>query len=377
MNGSLRAACAVVFFSLGQAAALAQSLAVTATSVRIHHIGPFTGPLASANNESLAGAKLVFDRVNQAGGVNGRKVELVEIDDKQDAKLTDQFAADLITKKEVLAFFMPRTSPSIQALLKLSEVNGVPLVAPQVGPEFLYDGQQKTAFTVRASYSSELIRAIDLQLRLGRTKFAFLTSDDAYGNPLLAAATKRLAEIKLTPLFEKVDNRNANTDAALAKFLAAKPDVVFLICNAACASGFVNRYAERGGLTQFVTLSNNSSNSFIKGLGANARGVIVMQVVPLPTSKTVGVSKEYAAAALAAKQEPSHAGLQGYISARLLVEGIRRTGKNVAAASLMSAIEGLRAFELGDFTLSYGVNDRLGSSFVEDTIISKDGKFLR
>jgi branched-chain amino acid transport system substrate-binding protein len=377
MNSLLRAAVVGICVLLLSHFGSAQTTAVTADSVRIHHVGPFTGPLTNANKEALAGASLYLKRVNDAGGINGRKIQLVETDDKQDAKIAEQLANELVARKEVLAFFMPRTSPSIQALLKISEVAGVPIVAPQVGPDFLYDGKQKTAFTVRASYSSELIRAIELQLRFGRTSFAFLSSDDAYGNPLLAAATKKLAEINLKPLFEKVDNRNANTDAALAKFIAAKPDVVFLICNAACSSDFVNKYVERGGTTQFVTLSNNSSNAFIKGLGKNARGVIVMQVVPLPSSKTVGISKEYAAAATAARQDTSHAGLQGYISARLLAEGVRRAGRNLTSSSLINALEGLRNFDLGDFALSYGTGDREGSAFVEDTIISKDGKFLR
>ncbi|MGL5004866.1 MAG: ABC transporter substrate-binding protein, partial [Casimicrobium sp.] len=309
----------------------AQTPAVSADVVRIHHVGPFTGPLVNANKEALAGAKLYIDKINAAGGVAGRKIEIVEADDKQDAKVMEQLAGELINRKEALAFFMPRTSPSNQALLKLVEPVGIPIIAPQVGPDFLYDGKQKSAFTVRASYAAEVVRALELQLRLGRTNFAFLTADDSFGNPLLAAATKKLAEVNLKPVFEKVDNRNANIEPALVKFLAAKPDVIVLICSATCASDFVNKYVERGGATQFITLSNNSSNSFIKGMGKNARGVIVMQVMPLPSSKTVGISKEYTAAATAAKLEPSHTGLQGYISARLLAEGLRRAGRNVTS----------------------------------------------
>ncbi len=369
-------------FALGMASgsalvAHAQTPAVTSDKIRIHHIAPFTGPTANANKETLAGAKLYIGRVNAGGGVNGRKIEIVEVDDKQDVKVTEQLATEALNRKEVLAFFMPRTSPSTQALMKLAETAGVALIAPQVGPGFLYDGNQKSAFTVRASYPAEVIRALELQLRLGRSNFAFLTSDDSYGNPLLAAATKKLAEVNLKPIFEKIDNRNTNLEPALAKFIAAKPDVVVLLCNATCAADFVNKYVERGGATQFLTLSNNSANAFIKGMGKNARGVIVMQVMPLPTSRTVKISKEYSAVATAAKAEPSHAGLQGYISARLLVEGLRRAGRNVTSASLINALEGLRNFDLGDFVLSYGASDRVGSTFIEETIVSKQGTFLR
>ncbi len=357
--------------------ALSQVKAVSGGQIRVHHVGPFTGPLAGANKEALAGARLHLERVNAGGGVNGRSVEIVEIDDKQDAALTGQIVGELIERNEILTLFMPRTSPSVQAMLKLTEVAGIPIIAPQVGPEFLYDGKQQTAFMIRASYAAELLRAIELQVRLGRQSFAFLVSDDAYGNPLLATGTKKLSEIGLKPIFEKVDNRNANIDAALNKFIAAKPEVVFLICSVACASGFVNQYIGRGSSSQFVTLSNNSSNAFVKALGGNARGVIVMQVLPLPTSKTTRVSKEYAKLAASAKLEPSYAGLQGYVSARLLVEGLRKAGRNVSQSSLANSLESLRSLDLGDFVLSYGPNDRIGSAFIEETIISRDGKFLR
>jgi branched-chain amino acid transport system substrate-binding protein len=340
-------------------------------------VGPFTGPTAIANKEALAGAKLYLDTINQAGGVNGRRIELVESDDKQDPKITEQLVTELITKKEVIAFFMPRTSPSSQALLNVAEPAGVPIIAPQVGPDFFYETKQRLAFTVRASFAAEVIRALELQLRLGRTSFAFLAADDAFGNPLVAAATSKLSEKTIKPLISKVDNRKADVSVALDTFLSAKPSAIFLLCSNTCASEFVNKYRERGGNTQFIAISNNSSNAFVKALGANARGVIVMQVMPPPTSKTIRVSREYASSAAKNKLEPSHAGLQGYISARVLVEAIRKSGKNVTSASLISAMESIQKLDLGDFIVSYSGNNHNGSAFVEETIINRDGKFLR
>jgi branched-chain amino acid transport system substrate-binding protein len=355
----------------------AETPAVTANAVRIHHIGPLTGPLAASNKEFITGAKLFLDKVNASGGVNARKIDLIEADDRQDAKVMEQLASELVARNEALAFFMPRTSPSVQALLKVAEPAGIPVIAPQVGPDFLYDPKQRVAFTVRASYSSEIVRALDLQLRLGRTSFAFLASDDAFGNPLVEVAAKKLAEAKLQLLVEKIDNRKVDVSVALDKFSKAKPDVVFLICNNVCAADFVNKYRQAGGLTQFIAISNNSTNAFIKALGNNAQGVIVMQVMPLPTSKTVRISKEYASVSEKAKIAPSHAGLQGYISARVLVEGLRKSGRKVTPASLISGLESLRNFDLGDLIISYGANDRSGSAYLEETIINRDGKFTR
>jgi branched-chain amino acid transport system substrate-binding protein len=378
MNLQVFSKLAVSMLTLSAAFILrAETPPVTVSTVRIHHIGPLTGPLAASNKEFVTGAKLFLDKSNANGGVNGRKIELIEADDKQDAKVMEQLAGELVARKEVVAFFMPRTSPSVQALLKVAEPAGIPVVAPQVGPDFLYDTKQRVAFTVRASYSSEIIRALELQLRLGRTSFAFLASDDAFGNPLVEVAAKKLAESKLQLLVEKIDNRKIDASLALDKFTKAKPDVIFLICNNVCASDFVNKYREKGGFAQFIAISNNSTNAFIKALGNNARGVVVMQVMPLPTSKTVRISKEYAATSDKAKITPSHAGLQGYISARVLIEGLRKSGKNVTSDTLTSGLESLRNFDLGDFVIGYGANNHSGSTFLEETIINREGKFTR
>ncbi len=356
----------------------AQTTAVTADKVRIHHVGPLSkGPLVATNKEALTNAQAYIDKVNRSGGIAGRQIEIAMIDDQQEPTLADQLSKQALDKNEVLAFFLPRTSPTNQMLMKNAQPLGTPIIAPQVGPAFLYDPKQTSAYTVRASYDAEVLRAIELQLKFDRKQFAFLAADDSYGNPLVATATKQLAEAGLKPTVEKVDNRAAEIGPALKRFLEIKPDVVFLLCSTTCAADFVKKYRVSGGTTQFITLSNNSSNAFLKAVGEAGRGVIVMQVMPPPTSKTVRLSKDYTALCKEAKLEPSYNGLVAYAGARVLVEALRRTGKKLNSDSLKTALASMSSFDLGDFVIAYGPNDRIGSSFIEETIISRDGKFLR
>jgi branched-chain amino acid transport system substrate-binding protein len=366
--------CAVLWFGL----ALAQTPPVTPSKIRVHHLGVLSkGPLVATNKEALSNAQAYFDKINRSGGVNGRQIELVLLDDQQEPTVADELSKKALDNNEVLAFFLGRTSPTHQMLMKNAQPLGIPIVAPQVGPNFLYDPKQTIAYTVRASYEAELVRAIELQLKFARKKFAFLAANDSYGNPLVDAATKQLASASLKPIVEKVDNRAADIAPGLKSFLEQKPDVVFLLCSATCASDFVKKYKAAGGSTQFITLSNNSSNAFLKGLGEAGRGVIVMQVMPLPTSKSIRLSKEYSKLCAEAKIEPSYNGLVAYVGARVIVEAIKRAGKNLNPESLKTALASMRSFDLGDFVISYGPDDRIGSEFVEETIISKDGKFLR
>jgi branched-chain amino acid transport system substrate-binding protein len=369
---------AAICLLLTVSAVSAQTPAVTANKVRVHHVGVLSkGPLVATNKEALANAQAYFDQVNRNGGVAGRQIEMVMLDDQQEPTLSDQLSKKVIDNNEVLAFFLARTSPTNQMLMKNAQPVGIPIIAPQVGPNFLYDPKQTVAYTVRASYDAELLRAIELQLKFDRKKFAFLAADDSYGNPLVATATKQLAAAGLKPTVERVDNRAADIGPGLKNFLELKPDVVFLLCSSTCASDFVKKYKAANGTTQFVTLSNNSSNAFLKALGDAGRGVIVMQVMPLPTAKTIRLSKDYAALCASAKIEPSYNGLVAYVGARVLVEALRRAGRNLTPESLKAALAGMRNFDLGDFVINFGPDDRIGSNFVEETIVSKDGKFLR
>lgn len=364
--------------ALASTAAGAQTPAVSASKVRIHHVGVLSkGPLVPTNKEALANAQAYLDRVNRDGGVAGRQIELVLVDDQQEPTLADTLSRELVERNEVLAFFLPRTSPANQMLLKNAQPAGVPIIAPQVGPNFMYTREQRSFFTIRASYEAELVRAIDLQLKFDRKSFAFLAADDSYGNPLVEAATKKLAPLGIRPTVSKVDNRAADINPGLTSFLQSRPDVIFLLCSAACASDFVKKFKERGGTTQFITLSNNSSNSFLKGLGTAGRGVIVMQVMPLPTSKTVKLSRDYQALCAEAKLTPSYNGLVAYVGARVLVESLRRAGRNLNTETLRAALISMNKFELGDFTIAFNANDFNGTDFVEETIISRDGTFLR
>jgi branched-chain amino acid transport system substrate-binding protein len=363
---------------IGSSNVAAQTPPVTATKVRVHHMGPISkGAVAATNKEALTNAQAYIDKVNKAGGVAGRQIEVVIMDDQQEPALSDKLSKEALDRGEVLTFFLPRTSPTSQGILKNAEPLGVPVVAPQVGPNFMYAPDQKTFYTVRASYEAELLRALELQLRFDRKKFAFLSADDSFGNPLLAAATKRLATAGLQPIVEKVDNRAANIGPGLTSFLEKKPDVIFLICSATCASDFVKQFKARGGSTQFITLSNNSSNAFLKGVGEAGRGVIVMQVMPLPTSRTIKLAKDYQALCAEAKIEPSYNGLVAYVGARTLVEALKRTGKNLTTDSFKKALASMNRFDLGDFVISFNTNDFNGTDFIEETIIGRDGKFIR
>lgn len=357
-------------------AALSQPLAVTANTVTIHHIGPFVGQLAESNAEALRGAELYFDQVNAAGGVHGRRVVMEKLDDKQDGKESARLFKALIDQRKVLALFMPRTTPSTQAMMGLAEEGGIPLLASQSGAAFITEPLKPHVFALRASYQDEVVSLIQLMHSTGITRFGFLAATDAYGKDVMEGAQRALKGLKLEAVsVQPVDQKTPEVADAVTQMLAANPQVVILIAGVKGATDFVKLYRSKGGNAQFAALSNNGSDSFVKALGDYKRGVIVTQIVPTPFRRNKRFVREYVAMMEAHKLPPSFVSLYGYLSAKVLVEGLRRAGREPTPDKLTTALQNIGTYDLGDYLVEFGPQRRQGTKFVQASIIASDGRF--
>jgi branched-chain amino acid transport system substrate-binding protein len=347
-------------------------------TITIHHIGPFTGQLANSNTEALKGAEMYFDHTNAQGGINGKKITLAKLDDKQDAKESARLFQELIDKQQVTTLFMARTTPSAQAMMPLAEKYGVPMFSVQSGSIDVTEPFKRNVFTLRASYQDEVMAIIRQMHSTGTQRFGFLAATDSFGKDVMQGADKVLQELKLKAVaIEPVDQRTPVVDQAVAKMLTAQPQpqVIILVAGVKGASDFVKLYRQKGGTAQFATLSNNGSDAFVKALGDTQRGMIVTQVVPTPFRKTTKFVRDYLVMVDAAKAQPSFNHLYGYLSAKVLCEGIRRSGKEVSSEKLIKALDSLGVYDVGDYRVEFNSKQRMGSKFVEASIISRDGKF--
>jgi ABC-type branched-subunit amino acid transport system substrate-binding protein len=357
---------------------LAAAGAWAQTPIVVHHIGPATGVLAVSNQEAIDGARLHLDAVNAQGGIGGRPVTLETLDDGQDPKRSAQLLAELLAAKKPLALLLPRTTPSMEAMLPAVLEHGIPVIGPQVGASFVNQPPRREVFTLRASYQREAERAIQLQHSIGVRSFALLLADDAFGRDTLLGIERAMKELKLESVASaRIDNRKPDVTEAVRLIGARHPEVVLLIVSSKAASDFIKGYRAQGGSATFISLSNTSNNDYIKGLGEQGRGAIVMQVLPSPFSATTALARDYTAAAEAAKAPRSYAGLYGFATAKLLVLGLRKAGRDPTPASLIQALESLGEVDLGGLRLRYGPGERTGSSYVDPTIITSDGRFMR
>src|SRR6266516_1472573 len=316
------AAAAALFCAYGAPA----QVGVTADKIIIGQSAGFTGSVAGAVKEQTAGAKAYFDVVNAKGGVHGRKIVLESMDDGFDPKRTPDVIQKLIVEKKVFALFLSRGTPTNEAAIPVIEKYKVPLIGPSTGAMSMYEPPRKYLFPVRASYPR------------GTTK----------------------------------------VEEAVATIAKAEPQAVIMTVLADAGVALVKQMKKTGQSPLFITLSNNRSNAFIKNLGEDGPGVGVSQVSPYPFSATIPIVKEFQDAISRNKDvAASYASMEGFIAAKVLVEGLKRAGPKPTRDKLITALESLNRFDLGGVDVTYGPGTRTGTSYIDITIVSRTGKFIR
>ena len=363
--------------SLGTLLLLAALAGPATAQLRIGQTAGFTGTVASSVKEATDGAKLYFDAVNARGGVNGQKLELVSLDDKFDPKLAAENAKKLIDQG-VICLFLNRGTPHTQAIMPLLAEAKIALIAPSTGAMVLHDPVNPWVFNVRATYQREAERMIAHLNLVSVTRIAVVQVDDTFGADAAVGIVKGLKTAKLEPVaFEKYDRAKPDFGPIMPKVIKADPQAVVFIGSGTAVVDGMKALRAAGSRAQMVTLSNNASAGFVKALGDLAHGTVVGQVLPSERSVGTPIVKEATDLARAKGLELTPASLEGFASAKVLVEGLRRAGREPTRVSLKNALETLNKFNLGGLELSYSPTDHTGLDFADLSIIGADGKFKR
>jgi ABC-type branched-subunit amino acid transport system substrate-binding protein len=356
---------------------VASLLGSARADIAIGQTAGLTGPVAGSVKEVTQGARLYFDGVNASGGVGGQKLQLISLDDKFDPKLAAANARSLI-EQGVVALFLTRGTPHTQAILPLLAEHRVPLVAPSTGAMVLHKPVNPWVFNVRASYQREAERAIEHLSLIGIQNIALVQVDDSFGDDGAAGALAGLAKVnKKAVAHEKFNREKPEMKPVVARVLAASPQAVLFIGTSAAVAEGMKAVRAGGSAAQLVTLSNNASAGFVKELGDIGRGVIVSQVFPYERSIAKSVIKEAMDAARQASLELTPSMVEGYVSAKVLVEGLKRAGPKPTRQSLRSALDGMGQLDLGGIELGFHPGDHTGLEYVDLAILDQAGKFRR
>ena len=348
-------------------------------TIRLGQTLPLSGPLTELGTEYRDGAQTYFRWINSKGGVHGRKVELLTLDDGYVVDRTTENAKKLLDE-DVFAFFGMFGSANYAALLPLINERSVPSIAPYTGADSLRTANSPTTFWLRASYGDETEKIVDQLTTLGINRIAVFYQDDAFGKAGLAGVEAALAKRKLKVLATGVYDKTKNDVGSAVKAIgAADPQAVVMISTYKPTAAFVKQMRLSGKLPQFFALSVVGVKALNAELGSESAGIAISQVVPFPDSATAPVVREMRQ--LPAEMLPpagiTYTTLEGYIAARVAVEGLRRAGPNPSREKFVSALETLKDYDVGGFPVNYAGGSRLGSRFAEVTIVGKSGKLMR
>ena len=349
--------------------------------IKIGQTAGQTGAVASSVKEATSGAQLYFDAVNAKGGVGGQKLQLVSMDDKFDPKLAAENAKALIGQG-VIALFLTRGTPHNQAIMPLLTESRIPLVGPSTGAMALHQPVHPWLFNVRATYQREAERTIKHLLQIGVTRIALVQVADSFGDDAAAGALKGFSGRNKPVVHQKYDRSKPDFSKIMPAIVAADAQAVLYLGSGTAVIDGMKAQRAAGSRAQMLTLSNNASSGFIKGLGDLAAGVVVSQVLPPERALGNPMVKEAHDLALAqgAKApEITPAVLEGFASAKVLVEGLRKAAaaRDLSRTGLQKALESLKSFDLGGLELSYSPTDHTGLDYADLSIIGSDGRFRR
>jgi ABC-type branched-subunit amino acid transport system substrate-binding protein len=143
-------------------------------------------------------------------------------------------------------------------------------------------------------------------------------------------------------------------------------------------AAFVRQMKAAGSHPQYATLSPVGADLLVAELGNDARGIGISQVVPYPWNDTVPLVKEYKRMLSQQSKTPtlSYYGVEGFITAKTMVEALRRAGRDLTREKLVAALEGMQGYDVGGYKLGYSTTSHNGSKFVDLTVIGSAGKVL-
>jgi len=358
-------------------AAFAQG--VTNDKILLGQSVALTGPAAELGIQMLNGAKAYFDYVNATGGVHGRKIELITLDDGYEPSRTVPNTKRLIEQDRVFALFGYVGTPTSAAALPVFTQAKVPFFGPFTGAELLRQPFNRYVFNVRASYYDETDAIVEQVVSIGGKSIAVFYQNDAYGMAGLKgveiATQKRNMKISALGNFER---NTTNVAAAVKAIHAVKPDAVVMIGAYKDCAEFIRQMKKRGSGAVFYNVSFVGSQALADELGKDGAGVAISQVMPFPWGTAVPVVKQYQElSAKAGFKDYNFSAVEGFVAAKLFVEGLKRTGRDLNREKFIDTLEKMNDVDIGGFYAGFSAKSHSASKFVDLTIIGREGKFLR
>jgi branched-chain amino acid transport system substrate-binding protein len=337
-----------------------------------------SGPIKGYGEAKRDGGDAYIAKINATGGVGGRSIELVTLDDAYAPTTTVANLKQIASERKPTAFLGLFGVPTVAAALPVLLDLKIPAVGLTSGTDSLRKPLNRYAFPVRASYADEARKLVEHVKVTNITKINVIYTDNPFGESVKNTLVAVLKEAGINAKTTKLDPAAASA-AAVAKEIATDlPQAVFLTMLSQAAIPMLTELRKAQFFAALYTFSPVDTSAVLKQLGDKAFGLAISQVVPIPTGVRLKIVTEYNEALKAlGRGTPSFYGLEAFIEAKVLVEGLKRAGPAPSPASLVKSLESMGDYDLGGYFVSYKPDAHTGSLFVEVDVISSTGAVVR
>jgi len=346
-----------------------------ANEIVIGQSAPLSGGNADLGKDIRNGALAYFKKINDAGGVNGSKIKLVTLDDKNDTRLAADNTQALVDEQNVVALFGYASSTLSIPAMPLVKEKKVPFFAPFTGADIIRK-QNDFVYTVRATYADEIEKIVNFWGNLGSTRVTVLHYDDAVGKQNFETVAKSLEKFGKKPVSVAI-KRNADVqESSIKEIIASDPQILVVTTLYGPVAQMVRMLKAANKQYMVSSLSFAGASQLAKALGADAAGISVALTVPTIRQQSIPVVRECVDAWAAAGQTDtmSVTALESCIAAKVLVEGLKKAGKEITRESLQKALSSLGRVDVGGFVIEFKPNFRHGGKYVDIAVIRLNGE---
>lgn len=361
----------------------ALAMAAHAGELVVTQVAPFTGGVAAYSNQLKLGASALFDAVNDAGGINGSKIRLVTRDDRLDAQVTVAQFEESARVDRPVAFLYPVGPLGIAALLEQSVPQrlGIPVVGTVPAMYKLRTPINPFVFHVGLGDDAELAKIVQHIATLGIRRIGVIHWNEPSALEAIALIEREARAQRVDVVMKgPVEPGTDKVEPALLQVNKSSPAALIAILPVHATGALVKGLREANNGTPVYGPSYTESFLLAQVAGEKrARGVGVSQVVPNPFAGSIPLVREYQQhmRRFAPPGTPlSTLSLQGYIAAKVVCEGLRRTGNTPTPARLRDALETLKGYDLGGLFVHYSAQQHVGLKFLDIGVVAADGRLL-
>jgi branched-chain amino acid transport system substrate-binding protein len=369
----------------------AMSRGVTETEIRFGMSAPFSGPAKELGRQMKLGIESAFNVINDAGGVHGRQVKLVAVDDGYEPTRTAETMKQLYEKDQVFGIIGNVGTPTAAVALPYALKQRMMFFGAFTGANLLRrDPPDRYVFNFRASYAQETDAAVRYLVNVRRLRpeqIVVFAQQDSFGDAGfegVAKAVRALRSGRDTEVLRLGYKRNTiDVDEAVGQLrkLRTPPRAVVMVATYRAAAKFIEKTRDINPPLIYSNVSFVGSTALAEELmllgPKYANGVIVTQVVPAVDSySNVVLEYKTALSHYFPGEAPDYVSLEGYITANVMIEGLKRTGPMLDTERLVEGLESLRDLDLGLGTLvNFGRTEHQGIHKVWGTQLDAQGRY--